>query len=221
VSLEVRDGESVGLVGESGSGKTTLARCIAGLENADGGEILFRGTKLTSKRRTANQIQVVFQDPYSALNPRIRIGSALAEALRAGGATAGGPRRGVDDLLDMVGLPKAFARRYPAELSGGERQRVAIARSLAPAPELLICDESVSALDVSVQAQILNLLSDLRQELGLSILFISHDLAVVRQVSDAVYVISDGRVVESGLTRDVLHAPRQDYTKRLVTAATR
>ncbi|HXW46782.1 MAG TPA: ABC transporter ATP-binding protein [Streptosporangiaceae bacterium] len=221
VSIEVRDGESVGLVGESGSGKTTLARCIAGLEKTDSGEILFRGTRLTSERRTASQIQVVFQDPYSTLNPRMRVGAALAEALRAGSSPAGGQRRSVGELLDMVGLPKAFARRYPAELSGGERQRVAIARSLAPVPELLICDESVSALDVSVQAQILNLLSDLRQELGLSVLFISHDLAVVRQISDAVYVISGGRVVESGLTRNVLKAPRQDYTKRLVAAVTR
>jgi len=221
VSIEVRDGESVGLVGESGSGKTTLARCIAGLEKADSGEIFFRSAKLTSERRTASQIQVVFQDPYSALNPRMRVGAALAEALRAGSASAGRPRRSVGELLDMVGLPQAFTRRYPAELSGGERQRVAIARSLAPVPELLICDESVSALDVSVQAQILNLLSDLRQELGLSILFISHDLAVVRQISDAVYVISSGRVVESGPTRNVLQAPRQDYTKRLVTAVTR
>jgi peptide/nickel transport system ATP-binding protein len=227
VSVEVRDGESVGIVGESGSGKTTLARCIAGLETADSGEVFFRGTKLTSERRTAGQIQVVFQDPYSTLNPRMRVGAALAEALRAGGAggaggaSAGRQRRSVVDLLDMVGLPQAFTRRYPAELSGGERQRVAIARSLAPAPQLLICDESVSALDVSVQAQILNLLSDLRQELGLSVLFISHDLAVVRQVSDVVYVISGGRVVESGLTRNVLQAPRQDYTRRLVTAVTR
>jgi peptide/nickel transport system ATP-binding protein len=218
VSIEVGDGESVGIVGESGSGKTTLARCVAGLEKHDSGEIIFRGSRLTADKRTASQIQVVFQDPYSALNPKIRIGAALAEALRTGPAKQ---RRTVSDLLDMVGLPQAFARRYPAELSGGERQRVAIARSLAPVPELLICDESVSALDVSVQAQILNLLSDLRQELGLSLLFISHDLAVVRQISEAIYVISGGRVVESGLTRDVLHAPRQDYTKRLVTAVTR
>ncbi len=218
VSIEVRDGESVGIVGESGSGKTTLARCIAGLEKPDSGEIFFHGVKLTSKQRTASQIQVVFQDPYSALNPKMRVGAALAEALRTG---QGEQRRTVGDLLDMVGLPQVFARRYPAELSGGERQRVAIARSLAPVPELLICDESVSALDVSVQAQILNLLADLRQELGLSVLFISHDLAVVRQISDAIYVISDGRVVESGLTRDVLQAPRQDYTKRLITAVTR
>ncbi len=215
VTMEVRDGESVGIVGESGSGKTTLARCIAGLEKPDSGEILFRGVRLTAANRTASQIQVVFQDPYSALNPKMRVGAALAEALR----TSRGERRPtVDELMDMVGLPRAFARRYPAELSGGERQRVAIARSLAPGPELLICDESVSALDVSVQAQILNLLSDLRQELGLSILFISHDLAVVRQISDAVYVISGGRIVESGLTRRVLQAPRQDYTRRLISA---
>ncbi len=215
VNIEVHDGESVGIVGESGSGKTTLARCIAGLERPDHGEVIFRGVTLTRERRTANQIQVVFQDPYSALNPRMRVGAAIAEALRTSRSDR---TRTVTELLDMVGLPTAFARRYPAELSGGERQRVAIARSLAPDPDLLICDESVSALDVSVQAQILNLLSDLRQELSLSILFISHDLAVVRQVSDAIYVIKGGRIVESGLTRDVLHAPRQDYTRRLITA---
>ncbi len=215
VSIEVHNGESVGIVGESGSGKTTLARCIAGLERPDSGEILYRGTTLTRERRTANQIQVVFQDPYSALNPKMRIGAAIAEALRTSRSER--PRT-VADLLDMVGLPAAFVRRYPSELSGGERQRVAIARSLAPDPELLICDESVSALDVSVQAQILNLLSDLRQELGLSLLFISHDLAVVRQISDAIYVIQAGRIVESGLTRDVLRAPRQGYTRRLITA---
>jgi peptide/nickel transport system ATP-binding protein len=215
VSIEVRDGESVGIVGESGSGKTTLARCIVGLERPDTGHILFRGTPLTRHNRTANQVQVVFQDPYSALNPRMRVGAALAEALGAGAAAQ---HRAPQELLEMVGLPAAFARRYPAELSGGERQRVAIARSLAPAPDLLICDESVSALDVSVQAQILNLLADLRRQLGLTILFISHDLAVIRQISDAIYVISGGRIVESGLTREVLHAPQQDYTRRLISA---
>jgi peptide/nickel transport system ATP-binding protein len=219
VTIEVRRGESVGLVGESGSGKTTLARCIAGLERPDSGQILFRGTQLTSQRRTASQIQVVFQDPYSALNPRMRVGAALTEALRTSRNAT--PRRTPADLLDLVGLPRAFAGKYPAELSGGERQRVAIARSLAPSPELLICDESVSALDVSVQAQILNLLGDLRQQLSLSILFISHDLAVVRQVSDITYVIQGGRILESGLTRSVLHAPEQDYTRHLISAVIR
>jgi len=223
VSIEIREGESVGIVGESGSGKTTLARCIAGLERQDNGQILFRGTPLTRHNRTASQVQVVFQDPYSALNPRLRVGAALSEALRGGtaarrGTTQEPPRRTASELLEMVGLPAAFARRYPAELSGGERQRVAIARSLAPAPDLLICDESVSALDVSVQAQILNLLGDLRRELGLTILFISHDLAVVRQISDAIYIISGGRIVESGLTRKVLRTPQQDYTRHLISA---
>ena len=219
VTIEVRRGESVGLVGELGSGKTTLARCIAGLELPDSGQILFRGIQLTSKRRTADQVQVVFQDPYSTLNPRMRVAAALAEALRT--SRNGTPRRTPADLLDLVGLPQNYARKYPAELSGGERQRVAIARSLAPDPELLICDESVSALDVSVQAQILNLLRDLRQELRLSILFISHDLAVVRQVSDVIYVIRNGQILESGLTRQVLHVPEEDYTRNLISAVIR
>jgi peptide/nickel transport system ATP-binding protein len=213
VTLEVRRGGCTGLVGGSGSGKTTLARCVAGLEHPDRGVISFGGQPVT--RRSAGQVQLVFQDPYSALNPKMRVGTALSEAARArraGGATS------PEELLDLVGLSAAFASKYPRDLSGGERQRVAIARSLAPAPELLICDEPVSALDVSVQAQVLNLLSDLRERLGLSVLFISHDLAVVRQVSDVVYVLHHGQVVEFGPTAEVLQSPSADYTRRLVRA---
>ncbi|OPG13591.1 ABC transporter ATP-binding protein [Microbispora sp. GKU 823] len=215
VDLEVAAGEAVAVVGESGSGKTTLARCVVGLERADGGSVEFGG-RATGPRR----VQYVFQDPYSALNPGLTVGASLAEALRA----AGRPRSEVPGLLDLVGLPAAYARRRPRALSGGERQRVAIARALAPGAEMLVCDEPVSALDVSVQAQVLNLLSDLRRDLGLTLLFITHDLAVARQVADRVYVMHRGRVVETGPVGDVLGAPTHEYTQRLlasVPAATR
>ncbi|XVQ86773.1 ABC transporter ATP-binding protein [Microbispora siamensis] len=215
VDLEVAAGEAVAVVGESGSGKTTLARCVVGLERADGGSVEFGGLA-TGPRR----VQYVFQDPYSALNPGLTVGASLAEALKA----AGRPRSEVPGLLDLVGLPAAYARRRPRALSGGERQRVAIARALAPGAEVLVCDEPVSALDVSVQAQVLNLLSDLRRDLGLTLLFITHDLAVARQVADRVYVMHRGRVVESGPVGGVLGAPTHEYTQRLlasVPAATR
>ena len=216
VSLEVPAGGSVGIVGESGSGKTTLARCVAGLDVPDSGRLVFRELELTSRTRTVSQVQMVFQDPYSALNPKIRVGPALAEAARAAGRRI--EQRSPEELLELVGLPTDYARKYPRELSGGERQRVAIARSLAPGPELLVCDESVSALDVSVQAQVLNLLTDLRSQLGLCLLFISHDLAVVRQVSDSIHVIKAGRIVESGRTHEVLATPGHEYTRQLISA---
>mgnify|MGYP003342915346 FL=1 len=164
-------GEAVGIVGESGSGKTTLARCLVGLERADAGSIEWRHAGPSARRA-----QVVFQDPHSALNPSLTVGAALAEALRVGGRNASE----VTELLAMVGLPAEYARRRPAALSGGEQQRVAIARAVAPRPALLICDEPVSSLDVSVQAQILNLMNDLIEQLGLAVLFITHDLAVVQ-----------------------------------------
>ena len=207
VSVVVGAGESVGIVGESGSGKTTLARCLVGLERADTGTIAW-----TSDLATARRAQIVFQDPTSALNPAMTVGAALAEALRAGGQER---ERSVGDLLALVGLPAAYARRRPASLSGGEQQRVAIARALAPSPQLLICDEAVSSLDVSVQAQILNLLADLLDELGLALLFITHDLAVVRQVASRLYVMRDGQVVESGETEALLTAPSHAYTRSL------
>lgn len=216
VSVTVQSGECVGVLGESGSGKTTLARCVAGLEQADAGSVKLRGTELVPGARTPRQVQVVFQDPYSALNPSFRVARTLAEAARAHPA-AGRPT--VERLLDLVGLPAEYARKRPMALSGGERQRVVLARALAPGPELLICDESVSALDVTVQAQILNLLQDLRRELGLTVLFISHDLAVVRQVCERVYVMRHGRVLESGTTARVLDKPADDYTRLLVAAS--
>ncbi|MBR7834297.1 ABC transporter ATP-binding protein [Actinospica durhamensis] len=208
VDLHVAAGESVAVVGESGSGKTTLARIVVGLETADAGTVDF-GSGSGERSRPP---QIVFQDPFSALNPSLTIGAALRDALRAGGRD----RSEVGELLEMVGLPTAYARRRPRALSGGERQRVAIARALATRPDLLVCDEAVSSLDVSVQAQILNLIAELRERLGLAVLFISHDLAVVRQASQRVYVLYRGRVVEQGETADVLGSPRHDYTRELM-----
>jgi len=206
VSITVRAGEAVGIVGESGSGKTTLARCLVGLERADTGTITW-GRATDDARRA----QIVFQDPTSALNPSMTIGASLAEALRAGGRD----RSEVPELLRLVGLPLEYAQRRPSGLSGGEQQRVAIARAIAPRPQLLICDEPVSSLDVSVQAQILNLMNDLREQLDLTLLFITHDLAVVRQVVHRVYVMHRGRVVESGVMDDLIRAPQHDYTRQL------
>ena len=219
VDLDIAAGEIVGIVGESGSGKSTLARCIAGLEREDGGTIAFDGATLAPGRRsrTPGQMQIVFQDPYSSLNPMMTIGQILREALAVGGRAAAE----VPGLLETVGLPPDAAAKRPAQLSGGQRQRVAIARALAPRPRLLICDESVSALDVQVQAQILELLGRLREELGVAILFISHDLAVVRRIADTVTVVWQGRVVERGPCARVLDAPVEEYTKLLVAAAHR
>ncbi|WP_010204008.1 ATP-binding cassette domain-containing protein [Salinibacterium sp. PAMC 21357] len=217
VSITVGRGETVGVVGESGSGKTTIARCIAGLERESSGVIEFEGVALAPGRasRTPKQMQIVFQDPYSSLNPMISVGRSLKLALRV----AGRPASDLNGLLQLVELPADFASKRPAELSGGQRQRIAIARALAVQPQLLICDESVSALDVSVQKQILDLLAKLRVDLGLSILFISHDLAVVRQLADRVYVLRNGNVVESGQCHDVLTSPQHPYTQSLVAAS--
>jgi peptide/nickel transport system ATP-binding protein len=220
VSMELGERESVGIVGESGSGKTTLARCLLGLERPDSGTIEIAGIRAenfaaldtATRRRLRQAIQIVFQDPYSSLNPVRTIGAALAEAL----AVAGRPANGVGALLSQVGLPAEYQARKPAALSGGERQRVAIARALAVEPKVIVCDEPVSALDVSVQAQILNLLSRLREQLGLSYVFITHDLAVARQATDRVYVLYRGELVESGPVDDVLDRPAHAYTRRLV-----
>jgi peptide/nickel transport system ATP-binding protein len=211
VDLTVAPGEAVAVVGESGSGKTTLARIVVGLESADAGAVTFRPRTGKDEARRA---QIVFQDPYSALNPSRSVGASLRDALRAGGRDSSE----VPELLKMVGLPVHYARRRPKALSGGERQRVAIARALAVRPELLVCDEPVSSLDVSVQAQILNLIADLRETLHLSVLFISHDLAVVRQVADRVYVLYQGRLVESGDAEAVLGSPSHDYTRLLLSS---
>ena len=225
VSLTVGEGESVGLVGESGSGKTTLARCIVGLETPTSGEIFVNDvdvsdfTRLTSaqRRQQRRSVQMIFQDPYSTLNPARTIEATLREAITIGPE----PSASVAALLSQVGLPTMYAQRKPAALSGGERQRVAIARALALHPRLIVCDEPVSSLDVSVQAQILNLFKELRDQIGISYLFITHDLAVVRQVVDRVYVLYRGEVVESGEVDRVLSSPRHPYAVRLVDSIPR
>jgi peptide/nickel transport system ATP-binding protein len=228
VDLHVLPGESVGLVGESGSGKTTLARCVVGLESASGGRIVFDGLDITdlAKLRADERahmrrgVQIVFQNPYASLNPARRIGSTLAEAVGMAG-DRGQAEPAVAELLRRVGLPPAYAKRRPAGLSGGERQRVAIARALAVRPRLIVCDESVSALDVSVQAQILSLFAELQRDLGLALLFITHDLGVVRQVTDRVYVLAEGHLVEQGATAEVLDNPQHAYTKKLLASVPR
>ncbi|MEU9205352.1 dipeptide ABC transporter ATP-binding protein [Streptomyces sp. NPDC048332] len=230
VSLTVPRNTVVALVGESGSGKTTLARIAVGLETFDGGAVSVGGIALpagrrpttTDRRRLAEQVQIVFQDPYSSLNPLRTVGATLREALAAaaGGRGRGGAH-GVEDLLAQVGLPAAYASRRPAALSGGERQRVALARALAARPRLLICDEAVAALDVSVQAQLLNLLVSLQREEGFAVLFITHDLGVVRQIADLVAVMHRGRIVEQGVAAQVLDAPQHPWTRRMVGAVPR
>ncbi|MCD0451661.1 ABC transporter ATP-binding protein [Actinocorallia sp. API 0066] len=224
IDLRVGPGEAVGIVGESGSGKTTLARCVVGLERPDGGAITFDGTSYGDLRalpkgeraRVLRGVQMVFQDPYSSLNPVRSVGAVLAEALRAAGRDGG--KAEVAALLDLVGLRPDVAGRPPAGMSGGERQRVAIARAVAGRPRLLICDESVSALDVSVQAQILDLLADLRSSLSMALLFITHDLAVVRQITDRVYVLASGHCRESGPTAQILDSPTDPYTRALLAS---
>jgi peptide/nickel transport system ATP-binding protein len=226
VSLELWEGESVGLVGESGSGKTTLARCLVGLERPSSGQILV-GTMNASerdrlstadRRRLLSTVQMIFQDPYSSLNPARTVGATLREALQV---MDGGSTRGVADLLARVGLPAAYARRKPAALSGGERQRIAIARAIAVKPRLIVCDEPVSALDVTVQAQILDLFRELHEDLGVSYLFITHDLAVARQVVDRIYVLYRGEVVEAGAVDEILDRPQAAYTRRLIDSVPR
>ncbi|MFE1127434.1 oligopeptide/dipeptide ABC transporter ATP-binding protein [Streptomyces albidoflavus] len=226
VDLTVRRGQIVALAGESGSGKTTLARIAAGLESADRGTCVVGGVPLTAgrrpttaeRRRLASRVQIVFQDPYSSLNPLRDVGATLREALTA---TRGRlPRAEADAevarLLDQVRLPASYACRRPAALSGGERQRVAVARALAARPELLICDEAVAALDVSVQAQLLSLLGQLRDSEGFAVLFITHDLAVVRQLADRAVVMHRGRVVEQGPAARVLDRPEHPWTRRML-----
>ncbi len=223
VSFAIAKGESLGLVGESGSGKSTVGRAIVRLVAADSGMIRFDGTdvleaggeRLLAIRR---RVQMVFQDPGGSLDPRMRLAESVIEPLAAHGVgTRSERRRRATELLVRVGLPE-FGSRYPHQLSGGQRQRVVIARSLVLAPELLICDEPTSALDVSIQAQIVNLLMDLRSELGLTLLFISHDLAVVKHVCDRIAVMQAGRIVEIGTREEILTAPREVYTRRLLEA---
>ncbi|NUP47763.1 MAG: ABC transporter ATP-binding protein [Catenulispora sp.] len=226
VSFDLQQGESVAIVGESGSGKTTTARIIAGLETATDGEVLLDGKTVAGRGigllRAGRDIQMVFQDPFGSLDPRQRVGAAIEELLAVRFRQPKAERRArVAELLEQVGLDEQHAGEYPRSLSGGQRQRVAIARALALQPRLLILDEAVAALDVSVQAQVLNLLIDLREQLDISYLFVSHDLAVVRQISDRCLVMNEGVVVEAGTTADILDHPGQPYTQQLLAAVPR
>ena len=224
VSLALERGRTLGLVGESGCGKSTLGRCLLRLHEPDAGEVWFDGVDLARLPEARlvpyrKRIQVVFQDPYASLNPRQRVGRTLAEVLQVHGlGTSTGRRRRVEELLVQVGLQPADAQKYPGEFSGGQRQRIGIARALAVEPELLIADEPLSALDVSIQAQILQLLRELRASLGLTMIFISHDLRVVRYLSDEVAVMYLGRIVERAPTRLLFTHPRHPYTAALLAA---
>ncbi|MFD8970406.1 ABC transporter ATP-binding protein [Streptomyces sp. NPDC059568] len=216
VSLTVPDGEVVGLVGESGSGKSTLARAAVGLAPLSGGQILLDGAPMRHRGRR-RPVQMVFQDPFSSLDPRMTIGASIAEAM-PDLRTRGARRTEIARLLELVHLGPSRAGHLPGQLSGGQRQRVALARALAGRPRVVIADEITSALDVSVQGAVLNLVREMQRDLGLSMLFISHNLAVVRYVATQVAVMQDGRIVEQGLTADVLERPQHDYTRQLLAA---
>ena len=221
VSFTVHDGETFALVGESGCGKSTLGRLLLRLETPTAGQVLFRGTDIATARRNdlrpiRRHMQMVFQNPQSSLNPRLTIGQTVSEPLEVHGLPSGAER--VRELLDLVGLPDRVANHYPHEFSGGQRQRVGLARALATEPSFLVCDEPVSALDVSIQAQILNLLVRLREQLGLTYFFISHDLGVVRYLADRVAVMYLGRIVEVATVADLFDAPLHPYTRALLSA---
>lgn len=223
VSFEVLEGTTLAVVGESGSGKTTVARVITGLLAPDAGQVFLRGEELTGlgrrrRRAIAGQVQMVFQDPHASLNPRRRIGSVLVEVLQSHGLTRRNARQRMLELLDLVGLSRGMATSLPHQVSGGQRQRVGIARALATDPVLVVCDEPLSALDVSIQAQILTLLAQLQQKMGITYVFISHDLAVVRALAQHVAVMYRGRVVELGPVNDVFENPRHPYTTVLLAA---
>ncbi len=229
VSFTVPQGRSLAIVGESGSGKTTVARMVVGLERPSSGRIAVGGRERSwgrvssrERKRRGREVQIVFQDPYSSLDPRQTVGRCIEEALVLHFDLERAQRTDrVRALLDQVGLDRRQADLLPRRLSGGQRQRVAIARALACEPRVVICDEAVASLDVSIQAQVLNLMSDIRHATGVSFLFISHDLAVVRQVSDEIVVMRRGRIVESGPADQVLDAPRHPYTRRLLAAIPR
>jgi peptide/nickel transport system ATP-binding protein len=222
VDLAVREGEVVGLVGESGCGKSTLGRIVAGILPQTEGEMLYRGRPLSAlpereRVRAALAVQMIFQDPFASLNPRMRVRDIIGEAPLFHGLTdAAGSEAYVDETMRRVGLDPGYKRRYPHQFSGGQRQRIGIARALAVKPEFVVCDESVAALDVSIQAQILNLFIELRRELNLTYLFISHDLGVVRHLSDRVVIMYLGRVVEEGTTDELFGKPNHPYTTALL-----
>ncbi len=227
VDLDIDAGETVGLVGESGAGKSTLGNAILGLVTPQSGRIRFDGTDIARagaklRRRLSEHIQVIFQDPYGSLNPSRTVGQTLAEScLVHRDHDRAQTRRQIAPMLELVGLDAADADKYPTAFSGGERQRIAIARALMLRPKLVVCDEPVSSLDLSNQAQVLNLLKDLQRDFGMSMLFISHDLAVVRHMANRVWVLHRGTVVERGETEQVCSRPREPYTQRLVAAELR
>jgi ABC-type oligopeptide transport system ATPase subunit len=224
VSFEVRAGETLGLVGESGSGKTTTGYCVLQLLKPTSGSVVFDGLDLTTMskkglRHVRRDLQVVFQDPYASLNPRMTVGDIVSEPLLVHGiGDRGSRRRSAEQLLEVVGFNPDFINRYPHEFSGGQRQRIGIARALALNPSLIVCDEPVSALDVSIQAQILNLLKDLQHEFGLAYLFVAHDLAVVRTMSDRIAVMNRGKIVEIGPAEEVYTNPQDPYSQALLAA---
>lgn len=223
ISFSVAEGEALGLVGESGCGKSTLARCLVGLQEVTRGDIYFQGQKITKRsQQMRRQVQMVFQDPYSSLNPRMTVGQVLVELLRVHDLVA---RSSIDrrtrELLELVRLPTHFLGAYPHQLSGGQRQRVSIARALALEPRVLIADEPVSALDVSIRASILNLLQELRRDLGLTLILISHDLAIVRHMCDRTQVMYLGKIVETAATVTLFADPQHPYTQGLLAAIPR
>jgi peptide/nickel transport system ATP-binding protein len=225
ISFNVYRGETLGLVGESGCGKTTLGRALLRLIEPTKGKIIYAGNSLSAKKgdelnSLRKEIQIVFQDPYSSLNPRLTIGSAIAEPMKVHQLFTETKERKkrVIELLQKVDLRPEHFDRYPHEFSGGQRQRIVIARALSLNPSFIVCDESVSALDVSIQAQVLNLLNDLKKEFGFTIIFISHDLSVVRYISDRILVMNKGKIEESGNADDIYFNPQTDYTKKLIAS---
>ena len=223
VSFEIAEGETVGLVGESGCGKSTLGRAVIRLLSPTSGQVRFKGENLLALSKDAlrarrRQFQMVFQDPFSTLNPRMTVGQIIGEALDIHELASENRRARIEELLTQVGLDRVHAERYPHEFSGGQRQRIGIARALAVEPRLIVCDEPVSALDVSVQAQVVNLLQELQRRFGLAYLFIAHDLAVVEHIAQRILVMYLGKVVESGPAEEVIQNPLHPYTKALVSA---
>jgi oligopeptide transport system ATP-binding protein len=224
VSLAIPRGKTLGLVGETGSGKSTLARCVAGLLPVTSGKVIFDGHDITnlSRRRMQpfrREIQMIFQDPYGSLNPRRRVGAIIGDPFAIHNTVPAGERkRTVQELMERVGLNPEHYNRFPAEFSGGQRQRIGVARALALRPKLIICDEPVSALDVSIQAQVLNLLADLQRDYGLTYLFIAHDLAAVAHMSDRVAVMTTGHIVETGPAVEIYEHPQHAYTRALLDA---
>ncbi|AMB57607.1 oligopeptide/dipeptide ABC transporter ATP-binding protein [Microterricola viridarii] len=224
VSFSIAPGETLGLVGESGSGKTTIGKAILGLQPVTSGTIRFEGEQINGlkprgRRVLSSRLRAVFQDPYSSLNPRLSIGDSLSEPLLVSGVRRDEARARAEEMLEQVGLPRDAVNRMPRQFSGGQRQRIAVARALITRPSLVVCDEPVSALDLSTQAQVLNLLADLRDDLGLSYLFIAHDMAVVRMLAQRVIVLYRGQVMEEGQTTAVMGQPQHPFTQALLAAS--